>query len=100
MCILLLLLLSLFGNGAMAYGLFQLCYPCLSHVDYSGSRRSLGDFSIQDCTFASKGYYVALCRPHSDIPVVLGELGILGTLQKHGLVLDSTCNPDCEFMVG
>ena len=35
------------------------------------------------------GYFVALCRPRSDIPVVLGELGILDTLLKHGLVLGS-----------
>jgi len=60
----------------------------------------LGDFSIQDCMFASRGYLVALCRPHSDVPVVLGELEILGTLQKHSVVLGSLCNPDCEFVVG
>ena len=62
--------------------------------------RSLGDFSIQDCTFVSRGYFVTLCRPHSDVPVVLGELGILDTLQKYGLELGSTCNLDCEFVVG
>ena len=50
--------------------------------DCFGSRRSLGDFSIQDCTFASKGYFAALCRPHSDVPVVLDELGILGTFKN------------------
>jgi len=43
----------------------------------------------------SRGYFVALCRPHSDVLVVLDELGILGTLQKYGLVLGSTCNLDC-----
>ena len=43
---------------------------------------------------------MALYRPHSDVPVVLGELGILCTLQKYGLVLASTCNPDCEFVEG
>ena len=43
---------------------------------------------------------MALCRPHSDVPVVLGELGILGTLQKHDLMLGTTCNPDCEVVMG
>jgi len=60
----------------------------------------LGDFSIQDCKFVSRGYFAALCRPHSDVPVVLGELGILGTLQKHDLMLGTTCNPDCEVVMG
>jgi len=50
--------------------------------------------------FASRGYFAVLCRPHSDVPVVLSELGILGTLQKHSLVLGSTCNLDCKFVVG
>ena len=72
-------------------------WECSVSRDFSGPRRSLGDFFIQDCTFASKRYFVALCRPHSDVPVVLGELRILGTLKKYGLVLGSTCNPDCEF---
>ena len=48
------------------------------------------NFSMQDCTFASRNYFVAFSRPHSDVPVALGELGILGTLQKCGLVLAST----------
>jgi len=43
---------------------------------------------------------VALCRPHSDVSVVIGELGVLGTLQRHGVVLGSTYDPDCEFVVG
>jgi len=49
--------------------------------------------------FASRGYFVALYRPHSDVLVALGELKIIDTLQKYSLVLGSTCNLDCEFVV-
>jgi len=49
--------------------------------------------------FVSRGYFVALCMPQLDVPMVLGELEILDTLQKYGLMLGSTYNLDCEFVV-
>ena len=42
---------------------------------------------------------MTLYRPHSDVPMVLGELEILSTLQKRSVVFGSTCNSDCEFVV-
>ena len=35
----------------------------LAWENCSGSKRNLGDFSIQDCTFAIKDYVAAVSRP-------------------------------------
>ena len=69
----------------------------LAQENFSGPKRNLGDFSNQDCTFASKDYAAAVSRPHSCVPAALGESEKQDTLQKHGSVPDSMNIPDCDW---
>ena len=72
----------------------------LAWENYSGPKRNLGNFSNPGCTSASTDYVAAVSKPHSCVPVALAEYGKQGTLQRHGLVLDSMNNRDCELVVG
>ena len=71
----------------------------LAQENCSGPKRNLGDFSNRDCTFASKDFAVAVGRPHSCVPTVLGKSEKQDTLQRYGSVPDSMNNPDCELVV-
>ena len=50
--------------------------------------------------FVSRDCEAAVSKPCSGVPVVLAGHEKQGTLQRHGLVPDSTNNPDCELVVG
>jgi len=50
--------------------------------------------------FVSKDYAAAVSRPHSCVPIALGESEKQDTLQRDGSVPDSMNNPDCELVVG